>query len=91
MNFTIFRYFLEFFYIYFRVLKSFKLIKKSQKGIYFARLQVDATWHSGPRGSATWTACRRLRGTDVTCDVFIFTIYIYIMYIGLPIIERQDY
>ena len=28
-------------------------IKKMQKAVFTARGHVDATWHSGPRGSAT--------------------------------------
>ena len=47
-------------------------------GIYIARVHVDATWHLGPRGFATWTARGRLRGADVTCGVFIFTLYIFL-------------
>ena len=45
--------------------------------LYIARVHVDATWHLGPRGSATWIARGRLRGAEVTRGVFILTIYIF--------------
>ena len=53
-------------------------------GIHIAHVHMDATWHLGPRGSATWTTRGCLRGADVTRGAFIFN-----MYIGLPIIGRQ--
>ena len=46
---------------------------------YFARVHVDATWHSGPHGSATRAHAAptwRLSG-KVTCAI----IYIYILHI----------
>ena len=52
-------------------------------GIYIARVHVDATWHLGPRDSATWTSRRHLRGANVTRGIFS------IKYIGLPIIKRH--
>ena len=47
-------------------------------GIYIACVHVDAMWHLGLRGSAMWIARGRLRGTDVTRGVFIFTLYIFL-------------
>ena len=75
MKFTIFRNFLEFFWIYldlFLIFKCLNKLKKFKKGVYIARVHVDATWHSGPRGFATWTARGRLRGADVTCVRYLY-------------------
>ena len=50
MIFTIFRDFSDFIFD----LKTLKIIKKMIKGDFFSRgSHVDATWHSGSRGSAT--------------------------------------
>ena len=72
------------------IFKLVKLIKKSQKGLYFAHIHVDATWHSGPHGSAHVDSTRApawRRGDK--WRIYINYIYIYIMYIGLSIIGRH--
>ena len=47
----------------------FKLIKNVKKGGLIARVHVDATWYSGPRGQH-----RHLRGADVTGRIYIYYI-----------------
>ena len=43
-----------------------KLNKKFKKRVYyFAQVHVDATWHSGPRGSATRAHAAPTRQGDV--------------------------
>ena len=72
-------------WIYFEFL-SFKLIKKSQTGVYFVRVHMDASWHARPRGHACLPAWR---GCDTWTHIYIYYIVLYNMYIGLPIIGRQ--
>ena len=61
-----------------------KKIKKGAKRVLFSRgTHVDATWHSGPRGSATG----RLRGADVT-SIFIYIVSKrVIIHISIPYSE----
>ena len=47
---------------------------------------MDATWHARPRGRARLPAWR---GCDTWTRIYIYYIYSFIMYIGLPIIGRQ--
>ena len=55
MNFLFLRDFFRIFLIYFTIFNVNKNLKKMQKGFIFSRgTHVDAAWHSGPRGSATW-------------------------------------
>ena len=55
----------------FRFLNDLKSFKNMQKmGAFIARAHVDATWHTRPRGSATWT---RECLSDTGDVIFIFT------------------
>ena len=55
-----------------------KTIKKGQKRVLFSRgTYVDATWHLGPRGSATGAHAAPTRH-DVTY-IFIFIVIIWVI------------
>ena len=47
---------------------------------------MDATWHARPCGRACLPVWR---GCDAWTHIYIYYIYYFIMYIGLPIIKRQ--
>ena len=64
MIFLIFRDFSGFFSINFAIFNVKNDLKISKKGGLFAQGHVDATWHSGPRGSAT-----RTHAAPTQCDV----------------------
>ena len=55
MIFTIYMNFSGIYMNLFRFLKLFKTKKNAKMGAFIARAHVDATWHSGPRGSTTLT------------------------------------
>ena len=91
MNFLILGIFLEYSEFIFDF-KSFKIIKNNiKRGLIFVRatwcdVALRATWqrHAGP------SEC--LRGAEVTRGCYLYLSYIgFIIYIGLPIIERQIY
>ena len=72
MNFLFLGIFSRFLWIYF-LFKSIKMnLKKCKKRLFTARGHVDATWHSGPRGSAT-------RAHAAYSIYIIYLLYIYKM------------
>ena len=58
-------------------------IKKMQKAVFTARGHVDATWHSGPRGSAT-----RAHAVFIYI-IFLLLLYIYIKFFSLAYMGRD--
>ena len=66
-----------------------KLNKKMQKRVYFFTwVHVDATWHSGPRGSATRAHAVPTRQGDVCYYLHIYFTY-YIVHNVQPSIYRK--
>ena len=76
-EFSIFRdFFSDFLWIYF-LFKLIKMnIKKMQKAVFTLRGHVDATWHSGPRGTPGHVAAPRGPTRHYIYIIFIYLIYI---------------
>ena len=53
----------------FLMIKTIKI--KAKKGFILCGTHVDATWHSGPRGSSTQAHAAPTR-RDVTCTEYVF-------------------
>ena len=62
------------------------ILNKAKKGIFSCGTHVDATWHSGPRGSATRAHAAPTRRCDT---LFIFTYILVIVHIVFRLSEEN--
>ena len=78
-DFSIFRDFFWIFLIYFTIFYVKNDLKKMQKWFIISRgTHVDATWHIGPRGSATrdHAAPTRRRGDTFACYLYVLVLLV---------------
>ena len=89
-EFSFFRDFSRFLWINFAIFNVKNELKISKKGLIFAPGHVDATWHSGPRGSATRAhASAYVAHMWHMCIIYIYRKYRVIVHISIPIIGTK--